>query len=78
MGNVVLLNPSKWVTEDVLMMITGMRSGTIKSARKKSWAAGREYLHISPDGSPKENSECMYNHEAIINWIEKQRNSQPQ
>ncbi|EQC1055147.1 TPA: excisionase family protein [Providencia rettgeri] len=78
MDNVVLLTPSKWVTESVLMTITGMRSGTIKKARECSWAAGREYLHVAPDGKPKNNSECMYNHEAIINWIEKQRNSQPQ
>ena len=70
------LEPNKWVTESVLIIVTGLRSGTIQRARKQSWLAGREYLHIAPDGIPKENSECMYNLEAINQWIEGQAKRQ--
>lgn len=34
---------------------------------------GREYLHISPDGNPKPSSECIYNREAVDQWIEAQK-----
>lgn len=78
MDNVINLVPARWVTESVLMTITGLRPGTIKKARENSWAVGREYLHVSPYGTPNEKSQCMYNHEAINSWIEKQRNLQPQ
>jgi hypothetical protein len=69
--------PNKWVTESLLMIVSGLRSGTIQRARKQSWLVGREYLHIAPDGIPKENSECMYNLEAINLWIEGQAKRQP-
>ncbi|WP_410172198.1 excisionase family protein [Klebsiella aerogenes] len=72
------LQPNKWVTESVLKIVTGLRSGTIERARSQSWLVGREYLHIAPDGIPKENSECMYNLEAINRWIEEQAKRQPQ
>lgn len=71
------LQPNKWVTESVLKIVTGLRSGTIERARAQSWMIGREYLHIAPDGIPKENSECMYNLEAINRWIEGQAKRQP-
>ncbi|EBL1008373.1 excisionase, partial [Salmonella enterica] len=38
---------------------------------------GREYLHISPDGNPKPSSECIYNREAVDQWIEAQKKNQP-
>ena len=69
--------PNKWVTESLLMIVTSLRSGTIQRARTQSWLVGREYLHIAPDGIPKENSECMYNLEAINRWIEGQAKRQP-
>ncbi|MEZ2378923.1 excisionase family protein [Enterobacter sp. RCC_40] len=69
--------PNKWVTESLLIIVTGLRPGTIERARKQSWLVGREYLHIAPDGIPKENSECMYNLEAINRWIEGQAKRQP-
>ncbi|WP_112197771.1 excisionase family protein [Rahnella sp. NRRL B-41462] len=77
MSQVIQLTPSKWVTEDVLIIITGLRPGTIKRAREKSWLQGREYLHFAPEGDPKPNSECMYNHQAIEQWIERQAANQP-
>ena len=61
MSEMTLIVPNDWVTQDKLVEITGLRPGTIEAARKKSWMVGREYLHVAPDGNPKENSECMYN-----------------
>lgn len=75
--NIIQLVPNKWVTEQKLTEITGLRPGTIEASRKKSWLVGREYLHVAPDGIPKENSECMYNIEAINRWIEGQAKRQP-
>ncbi|ELY3757283.1 excisionase family protein [Cronobacter sakazakii] len=77
MQEVVLLTPNKWITEDKLVAVTGLRPGTIAKARKTSWMQGREYLHIAPDGEPKPNSECVYNCEAINAWIERQAAKQP-
>ncbi|WP_145590905.1 excisionase family protein [Yersinia aleksiciae] len=77
MTNVIQIVPNKWVTEDLLITLTGLRPGTIKRAREKSWLQGREYLLVSPEDDPKPNSECMYNREAIDNWVERQKSSQP-
>ncbi|OQP33882.1 excisionase family protein [Pantoea latae] len=77
MENVIQLMPSKWVTEDVLIAITGLRPGTIKRARENCWLQGREYLLFSPVNDPKPNSEAMYNREAIDKWIEAQAQRQP-
>lgn len=57
--------------------VTGLKPGTITRARKESWMLGREYLHISPDGNPKPSSECIYNREAVDQWIEAQKKNQP-
>ncbi|EPS3437376.1 excisionase family protein [Enterobacter mori] len=56
---------------------TGLRPGTIERARKKCWMVGREYLHVSPDGVPKKNSECMYNRKAVDQWVESMSKKQP-
>ncbi|AVX37776.1 excisionase family protein [Yersinia massiliensis] len=77
MDNVIQIVPNKWVTEDLLIALTGLRPGTIKRAREKSWLQGREYLLFSPEDNPKPNSECMYNREAIDNWVEQQSKRQP-
>lgn len=77
MSAVFKLVPNKWVTEDKLTELTGLRHGTIERARKKSYFAGREYMHVAPEGDPKPNSECLYNTEAINNWIEQQASKQP-
>ncbi|WP_312077199.1 excisionase family protein [Leclercia sp.] len=77
MSDIIHLVPNKWVTEQNLIAVTGLRPGTIERARRESWFAGREYMHVSPDGNPKPNSECMYNTEAINHWIEQQASKQP-
>jgi len=69
---------NKWVTESILKAVTGLRTCTIARARSQSWFVGREYLHIAPDGIPKENSECMYNLDVINRWIEGQAKLQPE
>ncbi len=76
-NNVIKLLPNDWVTEEKLVELTGLRPGTIKRAREKSWLQGREYLHISPEGDPKPNSECMYNRNAIDRWVEGHATRQP-
>ncbi|MFU0913001.1 excisionase family protein [Kluyvera intermedia] len=77
MSDIIQLTPNKWVTEKKLTEITGLRAGTIERARKKSWFAGREYMHVAPEGEPNPNSQCMYNTDAINRWIEQQASKQP-
>jgi len=77
MENVIQLAPNKWVTEAVLMAVTGMRPGTIKRAREKAWMQEREYLLFSPEGEPLPNSQCIYNRKAIDKWIDSQLKKQP-
>lgn len=72
MENVIQLAPSKWVSESVLMAMTGLKKNTITTARKKCWMEGKEYKHVSPDGVPMDNSSCFYNWKEIERWIEKQ------
>ena len=73
-AEIVLLVPNDWVSEKVLIAVTGLKPGTITRARKESWMLGREYLHISPDGNPKPSSECMYNRKAVDQWRRKKIN----
>ncbi|HEY2452021.1 MAG TPA: excisionase family protein [Scandinavium sp.] len=77
MSDAFKLVPNKWVTEDKLTEITGMKHGTIERARRKSWFAGREYVHVAPEGDPNPNTACMYNTDAINQWIESQIAKQP-
>ncbi|WP_459175783.1 excisionase family protein [Ewingella americana] len=70
MSQGIQLTPAKWVAEDILMGITGMKKNTIKTAREKSWMEGREYRHVSPDGCPRDNSMCMYNWREIERWVD--------
>ena len=41
MSEIIQIVPSEWVTEDLLVKMTGLRPGTIARARKKSWLCGR-------------------------------------
>ncbi len=77
MSEIVQLVPNEWVSEKVLIAVTGLKPGTILQARKKSWLVGREYIHVSPDGNPKPSSECMYNRRAVDAWIAAQARKQP-
>jgi len=72
MENVIQLVPSEWVSESLLMTLTGMKKNTIKTAREKCWMEGREYKHVSADGEPKDNSACFYRLRAVEKWIENQ------
>lgn len=73
MSEIVMLVPNEWVTEKVLIAVTGLKPGTIARARKESWLVGREYKHVSPDGEPKPTSECMYNRRAVDAWVAAQK-----
>lgn len=77
MNNIIQLEPNDWVSEDLLIAVTGLKSGTIARARKNSWFLGREYLHLSPDGDPKAGNACMYNRKAVDEWVAAQKNKQP-
>jgi hypothetical protein len=68
MDNIIQMNPSKWVSEDLLMSLTGMTKHMIQHARRTSWMEGREYRHVAPDLNP-----IMYNRHEIDNWVERQR-----
>ncbi|EBO9194817.1 TPA: excisionase family protein [Salmonella enterica subsp. salamae serovar 21:z10:[z6]] len=61
--------PNDWVTEKLLIAATGLKPGTILRARKESWFVGREYKHITLDGEPKPNGECLYHLPTINRWI---------
>lgn len=69
MNNIIQLEPNDWVTEELLIAVTGLKSGTIARARKNAWLLGREYKHVSPVGEPKPTNECMYNRKAVDAWI---------
>ncbi len=58
MQTIIQIEPNEWVSEDLLMAVTGMKRGTITRARKSSWLLGREYKHVS-EGEPKPTSECV-------------------
>ncbi|HBM2885802.1 TPA: excisionase family protein [Klebsiella oxytoca] len=73
MQTIIQLEPNEWVSENLLIAVTGMKRGTITRARKKSWLLGREYKHVSPEGDPKPTSECMYNRKAVDAWIAAQK-----
>lgn len=72
MSEAINLMPNKWVSESVLMAVTGLKKNTIKTARETSWMEGREYRHVAPDNQPRDNSPCFYNREEVDRWIEKQ------
>ncbi|EAW9078543.1 excisionase family protein [Salmonella enterica] len=61
--------PNEWVTGELLTELTGMKPGTILHARKKAWFVGREYKHMTFDGKPKSNGECLYHLPTINRWI---------
>ncbi|HBQ8411357.1 TPA: excisionase family protein, partial [Klebsiella pneumoniae] len=52
MQTIIQVETNDWVSEDLLMAVTGLKRGTITRARKLSWLLGREYKHISSDGDP--------------------------
>ena len=77
MQTIIQVEPNEWVTEQLLIAVTGLKPGTIARARKNSWLLGREYKHVSPDGEPKPTSECMYNRKAVDQWVESMSKKQP-
>jgi hypothetical protein len=42
--------PGEWVSEEQIMALKGLKEGTLKNARKKSFMEGREYKHVAADG----------------------------
>ncbi|WP_024555182.1 excisionase family protein [Franconibacter helveticus 513] len=77
MTDVIQLVPNKWVSEEVLMAITGLTKNAIKAARTNSWMEGREYRHYSSDLQPKDNSPILYNRHEVDAWVERQRPAIP-
>ncbi|WP_413534382.1 excisionase family protein [Rahnella inusitata] len=71
MNNVAHITPNKWVSESLLITITGLKSSTIKYARDTLWMEGREYKHVSGSGEPGETAPCFYHRELIDEWIQK-------
>ncbi|HFD7119990.1 TPA: excisionase family protein [Serratia marcescens] len=72
MSEVINLTPNKWVSEDILIALTGMTTHMIQHARRTSWMEGREYRHVSADMNPAPNSTIMYNRIEVDNWVERQ------
>ena len=60
-----------------LIALKGIKKGTLKKAREKSFMEGREYKHVAHDGMPWDNSPCFYNLEEIDRWIERQASARP-
>lgn len=69
------LNPKlytdKWLSQELLSFVTGLKTSTIKLAVDESWVEGREYKRVLVDGDPSGSSEILYNREAVDDWIEK-------
>ncbi|EOC2336197.1 excisionase family protein [Escherichia coli] len=74
---IMIVSPGKWVSEEQLIALKGIKKGTLKKAREKSFMEGREYKHVSHDGMPWDNSPCFYNLEEIDRWIERQASARP-
>lgn len=69
------LNPklytNKWLSQELLSVVTGLKPSMIKRAMDESWVEGREYKRVLGNGEPSGSSEILYNREAIDDWIEK-------
>ena len=74
---IMIVSPGKWVSEEQLIALKGIKKGTLKKAREKSFMEGREYKHVAHDGRPWHNSPCFYNLEEIDRWIERQASARP-
>ncbi|HGY6795256.1 TPA: excisionase family protein [Escherichia coli] len=74
---IMIVSPGKWVSEELLIALKGIKKGTLKKAREKSFMEGREYKHVAHDGMPWDNSPCFYNLEEIDRWIERQASARP-
>ena len=74
---IMIVSPGKWVSEEQLIALKGIKKGTLKKAREKSFMEGREYKHVAHDGMPWDNSPCFYNLEEIDRWIERQASARP-
>lgn len=77
MSEVIQLVPNKWVSESLLMAITGMKASTIKHARNTSWMEGREYKKVSGNSDPSETAPCFYNRELVDEWIQRMPAAKP-
>ncbi|HCL7939601.1 TPA: excisionase family protein [Escherichia coli] len=47
---IMIVSPGKWVSEEQLIALKGIKKGTLKKAREKSFMEGREYKHVAHDG----------------------------
>lgn len=63
---IMIVSPGKWVSEEQLIALKGIKKGTLKKAREKSFMEGREYKHVAHDGMPWDNSPCFYNWKKLI------------
>jgi len=77
MSDTIQLVPNKWVSEKVLMAITGLTKNAIRLARETSWMEGKEYRHYSCDCQPKDNSPILYNRHEVDKWVERQQPAIP-
>lgn len=77
MSDMIQLVPNKWVSEKVLMAITGLTKNAIRLARETSWMEGKEYRHYSCDCQPKDNSPILYNRHEVDKWVERQQPAIP-
>jgi hypothetical protein len=73
----ILANPGKWVSEEQLINLKGIKKGTLKKARENTFLEGKEYRHVSFDCNPWDNSPCFYNLDEIDKWIERQAAAKP-
>ncbi len=53
---IMIVSPGKWVSEEQLIALKGIKKGTLKKAREKSFMEGREYKHVAHDCMPWDNS----------------------
>lgn len=60
----------KWVFEEQLIVLKGIKKGMLKKVWEKLFMEGREYKYVVYDGMLWDNSLCFYNLEEIDCWIE--------
>ncbi len=75
--SMIQIQANEWVTKAILSSITGFSFDKIRSYRQRGWRQGKEWLLVSPTGTPSKTSEALYNVTAINLWFANQATKQP-
>jgi len=75
--SMILVQANEWVNCAALCAVTGFSPGKVRSYRQRGWRQGKEWILVSCNGTPCDNSEALYNLPAINKWFARQAANQP-